>query len=149
MSIFLTRAERYPSFSSLAATLLKWLTIGRSLIMSMPVSYGVPFKVATKGSVAGFDVPFPSGERAQSTMSAPACIAIRFIMSPVPVVLCVCRCTFVSGLSSSFIFFTTSYAVKGSSRFAISFMQILSAPISSKVFANFTKYSVVCTGLVV
>ena len=38
-------------------------------------------------SVAGWEVPLARGERAVSTMSTPAMAAMRFTMSPVPVVL--------------------------------------------------------------
>ena len=76
----------------------------------MPVSYSVPFSVATSDSVAGWEVPLPSGDSAQSTMSQPASIAFRLTMSPVPVVLWVCRCTSVSGRSASFSFLTSEYA---------------------------------------
>ena len=77
--------------SSLSATFLKCAAISLSFSRSMPVSRLVPLSVATSDSVAGWEVPFASGDSAQSTMSTPAWAAIRFVMSPVPVVLCVCR----------------------------------------------------------
>ena len=49
----------------------------------------VPCRVATSGSVAGWDVPLLSGERAVSTISTPASIALSRVISPVPEVLCV------------------------------------------------------------
>ena len=87
----------------------------------------------------GWLVPLPRGDKAVSTMSQPASIAFKFTISPVPAVLCVCKCTMVSGLSSFLRRETNSYAVYGKSRFAISLMQIMSAPISSSCFARSTK----------
>ena len=58
--------------------------------MSMPVSYSVPCSVATSDSVQGCAVPFAIDESAQSTISAPASIALRYVISPVPLLLCVC-----------------------------------------------------------
>ena len=51
------------------------------------MSRGVPLSVATRDSVAGWDVPLASGESAVSTMSTPAIAAIRLTMSPVPLVM--------------------------------------------------------------
>ena len=51
----------------------------------------MPRSVATRDSVAGWEVPLARGERAVSTMSTPAMAAMRFTMSPVPVVLWVWR----------------------------------------------------------
>ena len=58
--------------------------------MSMPVSYSVPAMVATRVSVAGWEVPEPRGDRQVSTTSTPASMAFISTMSPVPVVLWVC-----------------------------------------------------------
>ena len=54
--------------------------------MSRPQSYGVPWKVLTIGSVAGWDVPSAIGEIAQSTTSTPASMAFRYVMEAVPAV---------------------------------------------------------------
>ena len=136
-----------PSFLSLSATFAKCFAACESFSRSRPVSYSVPFSVATSDSVAGCAVPLPNGESAQSTISTPAIIAIRFVMSPVPAVLCVCKCIGTS--ISAFRRFTSEYASYGSSRFAISFIHTTSAPIWTNSFASFTKYSSLCTGLFV
>ena len=60
-------------------------------------------------------------------------------MSPVPEVLWVCR--WMGTETVSFNAFTREYASMGSSRFAMSLMQMASAPISSSSFARRTKYA--------
>ncbi len=54
--------------------------------MSNPVSYSVPCKVATIGSVGGCDVPNPKGEIAVSIISTPASIAFKYVISVIPLV---------------------------------------------------------------
>ena len=94
--------------SSFSATPRKWAAASTSLAISRPVSRLVPCRVATMDSVAGWEVPFAKGDKAQSTMSTPAWAAIRLVMSPVPVVLWVCR--WMGTLTFSFSFFTREYA---------------------------------------
>ena len=91
MSTFSTFGSSAPLALSSSATLRKWTAASLILFRSRPVSRGVPLSVATRDSVAGWDVPLASGESAVSTMSTPAIAAIRLTMSPVPLVLCVCR----------------------------------------------------------
>ena len=58
-------------------------------------------------------------------------------MSPVPVVLCVCR--WIGTSTSAFSREISENAASGSSRFAMSLMQITSAPICTSSRASFTK----------
>ena len=91
---------------NLSATLRKCSVALVSSLRSMPVSYSVPCRVAIRLSVAGWEVPLARGDSAVSTMSTPASMAFMLTMSPVPVVLWVCRCTRVSGFKACFNFFT-------------------------------------------
>ena len=104
MSTRRTLGSREPCSWSLAATLRKWTAASLILFRSRPVSREVPFSVATRDSVAGWEVPLARGERAVSTMSTPAMAAMRYTMSPVPVVLWVCR--WMGTLTVSFSRFT-------------------------------------------
>ena len=66
-----------PSFIILSATPRKCFAASASLPRSSPVSFSVPLSVATRDSVAGCEVPFAKGDSAQSTISTPACMAMR------------------------------------------------------------------------
>ena len=68
------------------------------------VSYSVPFSTATRDSVAGWLVPPPKGDRAVSTTSTPASMALRMVMEPVPAVLWVCST--MGSFVFAFSFFT-------------------------------------------
>ncbi len=92
-----------------------------------PVSYGVPLKVSTITSVAGWDVPRANGDIAVSMISTPASTA--FSMSWKQHLMCSVyeadrKILLLSGC-------TSSVALYGTRRPAISLIQIESAPISS------------------
>ena len=108
MSMESTLGSRKPSFFRRSATVLKCLEMSVSRFRSRPVSYLVPARVATSGSVAGWLVPLPRGESAVSTMSTPASIALSSTMSPVPEVLWVCR--WIGTLTLALRALTRSYA---------------------------------------
>ena len=72
MSTFSTFGSRLPCSLSFWATFRKWAAASLILFRSSLVSRTVPWRVATKDSVAGWAVPLARGLRAVSTMSTPA-----------------------------------------------------------------------------